>query len=100
MAKVISFVCDFCGELLEGDNRRTNVRKPFISIRGKMSLQNEPVGGGVEYIFLSEKEEIDYRFCNPECFGQWVEMKRTKFNNYRTKRLREEAQFENDNPYR
>ncbi len=104
MAKVISFVCDFCGETLTGDNRRVEVHKPYISIRGTISLQNQNLGVDEgDYIFLSKKEEIDYRFCDDKernCFMEWVNMHRDRFINSRKARLRDEADFEARNPYK
>lgn len=102
MAKVISFVCDFCGELLVGDNRRVEVARPYISIRGKISLQNQKeTGSQYDYIFLTDKDEIDYRFCEETtCFTDYVKMKKDKYINHYKAKLREDAQFELNNPYR
>lgn len=102
MAKVISYVCDFCGDLLTGDNRRVEVEKAYISIRGKISLQNQKgLDSGFNYIFLTDKEEIDYRFCEEgDCFPQFVKMKKDRYMNHYKAKLREDAQFESDSPYR
>lgn len=90
-----------CGETLTGDNRRVEVAKPYISIRGTISLQNQDLGiHESNYIFMSRKEEIDYRFCEKKtCFMDWIEMHRTRFINHRKNKLREDADFEARNPY-
>lgn len=100
MAKLTQHVCDMCGELLNGRYGKTDVAKPYISILGKVSLQNQDIPGDYNYIFLTAKEEIDYKFCNINCLGDWIEMKRTRYLNTRQSRLREEADFEARNPYR
>jgi hypothetical protein len=51
------------------------------------------------YIFLSHKDEVDYKFYDMTCFSGWVDIKKSSFINNRTRHLREEAQFELDNPW-
>lgn len=63
-------ICDNCSRTLGGEDT-------FVQTKGSVSDQYEPISGGVEFRYLSSRDE-QHTFCDDQCEMDWRDKQREK----------------------
>ncbi len=84
-------VCNNCGVLLWGKNGTTWVKKPHISIKGRISAENLGDADKQYHVFVSKEGEEETAVCDGECLDQYVKIRKDQYLKYRESKLRAEA---------
>jgi hypothetical protein len=105
MARVEQTICDGCGKVLYGKDRKAFQSEDYIQIQGRVSLQlvnKELAKAGKDndpfyeykpryYIFITPRPDSELSLCNVQCFQDYIEQRKHSYEQMRENQLRDET---------
>lgn len=92
-----SIACDQCTAILDGVSGTARIKKPYISIAGKIaqSAYNEEFRTHV-HVFLMDKGVPRLYFCNATCLANYINQQYARRKEWVEGLVRNRRDYEND----
>jgi hypothetical protein len=102
MAQLNQSICDGCGKVIFSKNARSEIKKPYLGIRGQIRLNTvDPHTNWGEYRFITPSPNEELQFCINEdntitldCLLAYIEDREKTTRMVREQKLRAEADVE------
>lgn len=91
MGKINQYVCDYCGKVVAGIEKKAEVKKRYIQIKG--SILVEDWGKETDrrtFFYASPRNVSELTFCDAGCFNDYIKMQEENHKQEKFKGLYQE----------